>query len=121
MTNVPLPGAAPALFARYACPDCGARPEGKRLLHADTCPIAQGIDSVTDGDRAWFEANPDVVQRQRPLSWAEAQELRVLDQAPDHLEPVGPVVVTSVSVGRVRSFQSVRWLPKNSSAFTRFN
>jgi hypothetical protein len=89
------------------CPDCGARtiytPERPRgLTHDDCCPIAMGTDAATASDHNWFEAHPLIRCYRRPVTAAEAAELRWLGQ------PVPRTVrVYQIERGlRVRDFTS---------------
>jgi len=96
-----VPGAAFGLSS-LQCPDCGARPVGIQLTHADTCPLDRAINLVLDGDRDWFAAHPGEDTRRRPVTRAE-----VLDAVAAGMErPVGTVTVFQLAPGlRSRMFE----------------
>lgn len=50
------------------CPDClGVAGDGRHLTHADTCPIGQALDRISQVDRDWFAAHPGATEYYRPL------------------------------------------------------
>lgn len=50
------------------CPDCpGVAGTPGPLVHADTCPIGQALDHVSQVDREWFAAHPDATEYRRDL------------------------------------------------------
>jgi hypothetical protein len=50
------------------CPDCPAdSTDTGRIVHADTCPVGQALDHVSQVDREWFAAHPDATEYRRDL------------------------------------------------------
>ena len=95
-----------------SCVDCGATWSEASIVHADTCPIAVGIDRVAGADRIWFEAHPDADVRYRPIDPLEIIELRAVGSIPPQAtEITGQVTVTQWLPGiRLRSFAGIRWV-----------
>ena len=83
------------------CPDCAASWQGSQLLHADTCPLAAGVDDACDGDREHFETHPEVQYYTRAITTAERQMMA-------HVDPAGAsadhVHVLRMPGGRLRQF-----------------
>lgn len=96
------------------CPDCGS--VGRKLVHAERCPVGQGIDRVMARDRRWFDYRPQAVQRRRPITWAEAVELAIWCGLPCGTKFAGLVTVWRVAPGiRVRDFGALVVRPRGGT------
>lgn len=62
---------------KTVCPDCGATPVGRRVTHAETCPISVGMDRITASDARYFKRNAKRRKRVRPITWAEQAEVEM--------------------------------------------
>lgn len=62
------------------CPDCPAQMDAtNHLSHDDTCPLGLATDETCLDDRRFFDANPGVRIRCRPLFPMELAEFRAMD------------------------------------------
>jgi hypothetical protein len=98
------------------CPDCAAVTRSDHLSHEATCPLGLAMDTVTDADAEWFERHPSANAYRRPITWAEAEELRTLGLMPAGCEIQGRVFVRQLTPGvRTRSFDEVIAFPRASA------
>lgn len=108
-SSVPAEAPGGTFGPSLQCPDCGARSVGNSLTHDETCPVGRAIDTTMDADRVFFEEHPKATEYRRPVTQAEAVELRTSGAWPDVPgRAVGRVLVTQIEPGlRRRSFAEV--------------
>jgi hypothetical protein len=87
------------------CPDCAAEVDDTYpyLQHEPTCPLMNGVDAITDGDRRWFLDNPGESVRTRRITAAEMASLNHLDAVTDDDRPTH-VHVYPTPWGRIRQY-----------------
>jgi hypothetical protein len=98
------------------CPDCAAVAKFNHLLHEATCPLGLAVDKVSAADAEWFERHPNTNQYRRPITPAEAEELRLNGLMPAECEIQGRILVRQLTPGvRTRSFDKVIAFPRRST------
>ena len=98
------------------CPDCAAVEKSNHLLHEATCPLGLAMDRVSAADAKWLERHPSANEYRRPITWAEAEEMRLGGLLPAGYEARGRILVRQLTPGvRTRPLDEVTAFPPRSA------